>query len=151
MEIIDYPNYLIYDDGRVQNKKTKRFLKQFFNKKDGYYLVALSKNGKRKNFTIHRLVGLHYLEKIEGKDCIDHIDRNKTNNHVSNLRWCNYSENNINKIIQSNNKLGIKNIFYCQTYKCYFFQIIRQHIKHSKKFKTLEECIKYRDEYLEKH
>ena len=150
MEIIDYPNYLIYDDGRVYSKYKNKFLKPRINIKNAYHSVGLCNNGKQKYFYIHRLVGLHYLEKIEGKDCIDHIDRDKSNNHVNNLRWCNHSENNINKIIQSNNKLGIKNIFYCQTYKCYFFQISRNDIKHSKKFKTLEECIKYRDEYLEK-
>ena len=45
MEIEGYENYLIYDDGRVQNKKTKRFLKQRLDK-DGYSRINVYKNGK---------------------------------------------------------------------------------------------------------
>ena len=147
MEIIDYPNYLIYDDGRVYNKNTKRFLKQKNN--NGYYNIGLFKNGKQKYFYIHRLVGLHYLERVEGKDYIDHIDRDKTNNHISNLRWCNGNENKLNSGIRCDNKLGIKYIRKTKSNN-YKFQISRNDIKHYKTFKTLEECIKYRDEYLEK-
>ena len=145
MEIIDYPNYLIYDDGRVYNKNTKRFLKQKNN--NGYYNIGLFKNGKQKYFYIHRLVGLHYLENVEDKNEIDHIDRNKTNNHISNLRWVNKSENQLNKGVSKNNVLGIKHIRKTK-YDTYRFQIYRQGNWHSKCFKTLDECIKYRDEYL---
>jgi len=147
MEIDGYENYLIYDDGRVQNKKTKRFLKQFFNK-DAYYLVGLYKNGKRKCFSTHRLVALHYLDSVEGKNEIDHIDRNKTNNHISNLRWCNRSENTLNTNTYKSNKLGIKHITKNKDCNTYRFQIIRQNNYHTKCFKTLEECIEYKDNYL---
>tara|TARA_Y100000592_G_scaffold64988_1_gene101113 strand:- start:177 stop:629 length:453 start_codon:yes stop_codon:yes gene_type:complete len=147
MEIEGYENYLIYDDGRVQNKKTKRFLKQRLDK-DGYYKVILCKNGKSKTYRVHRLVGLHYLESVEGKNIIDHIDRNKSNNYVSNLRWVNNAENQHNTDVRKNNKLGLKYICkntHCSTYK---FTINRNNIIHSKHFKTLDECINYRDEYL---
>jgi hypothetical protein len=146
MDIEGYENYLIYDDGRVQNKKTKRFLKQC---KDGvgYYCINLYKNNKSKMFNIHRLVGLHYLESIEGKNVIDHIDRNKTNNHVSNLRWANHSENMINIGVRSNNILGIKHISKTK-YNNYTFTLQRPNIYHSKTFKTLDEAIDYRDNYL---
>jgi len=147
MEIDGYENYLIYENGKVQNKKTKRFLKQQLNK-EGYYQVQLRNNKKPKIWSIHRLVGLHYLESVEGKNIIDHIDRNKTNNHISNLRWCNHSENTINTNVYNSNKLGIKNIFYNQIHKYYVFAIRRNNINHTKYFKTLEECIEYRDEYL---
>lgn len=59
----------------------------------GYKTVGLSKNGKQKHFSVHRLVGFHFLEKPDGKDCINHIDANPSNNHVSNLEWCTQSEN----------------------------------------------------------
>ena len=96
MEIQNYPNYLIYIDGRVQNKKTKRFLKQQLNKQNGYYKVQLYKNSKKKNFEIHRLLALHYIQLVDGKDFVDHIDRNKTNNDISNLGWVNNTENQLN-------------------------------------------------------
>lgn len=56
--------------------------------------VALWKDGKPKDFLVHRLVALAFIPKIEGKNCINHIDGNPKNNNVSNLEWCNHSENN---------------------------------------------------------
>ena len=47
MEIQGYNKYLIYDDGRVYNKKYKRYLK-YGKDKDGYLRVCLSKDGKQK-------------------------------------------------------------------------------------------------------
>ena len=59
----------------------------------GYKTVGLVKNSKQKHFSVHRLVGLHFLNKPEGKNCINHLDANPSNNHVSNLEWCTQSEN----------------------------------------------------------
>jgi len=146
MEIEGYENYLIYNDGRVYSKTKNKFMKSTLDKKKGYYIVSLYKNKKYKSFRIHRLVALHYLERVEGKDEVDHIDRDKTNNHVSNLRWCNHSENNINKGVHHNNKLGIKHII--KIGNIYKLQINRNGNRHVKYLKTLEEAIEYRDNYL---
>lgn len=56
--------------------------------------VTLWKEGKYKDYLVHRLVALAFLEKPEGKDCINHIDGNPKNNNVSNLEWCDHKENN---------------------------------------------------------
>ena len=84
---------------------------------------------------------------MEGKELIDHIDQNKTNNHISNLRWCNKSENSINTGMRKDNKTGHKNISYDKNRNKYMFQIKRNGKKHMKRFKTLEEAIEYRDNY----
>lgn len=42
--------------------------------KDGYLRVGLCKNGKRKNYGIHRLVAEAFIPKIEGKEYVDHIN-----------------------------------------------------------------------------
>ena len=60
---------------------------------NGYMRISLKKDGKLKTFSIHRLVGIHFLEKPDGKDYINHLDADVTNNHVSNLEWCFQSEN----------------------------------------------------------
>lgn len=65
-------------------------------KNNGYLMVILSRHNRIKNWTVHRLVALAFLEKVEGKDSIDHIDGNKLNNSVDNLRWCTRKENNNN-------------------------------------------------------
>ena len=92
MEINNYQDYLIYRDGRVFNKRYNRFLKPCKNT-HGYLRVDLCKNGKHKNFLNHRLVAIHYIDNPENKPCVDHIDGNKTNNNISNLRWVTKIEN----------------------------------------------------------
>lgn len=59
----------------------------------GYKIVSLCNGGKRKTAKVHRLVADAFLEKIDGKTQVNHKDGNKGNNAVSNLEWCNGSEN----------------------------------------------------------
>jgi len=148
MEVKDYPNYLIYDDGRVYSKYSNRFLKPNLNGY-GYLKIVLCKDKKPKTFNIHKLVATHYIPLIEGKDQVDHIDRNKLNNNVSNLRWCSRSENQHNRGVHCNNKLGIQYIN--KRHNRYRFAISRNGKQYEKTFKTLEEAIKYRDMYLEEN
>ena len=61
--------------------------------KDGYYEVTLYKNGKPEYLRVHRLVAINFIEKIEGKDVINHKDGNKINNNVNNLEWVTIQEN----------------------------------------------------------
>lgn len=56
--------------------------------------VNLWKDGKPKTYLVHRLVAEAFIPKVEGKDYINHKDGNRRNNHVSNLEWCTYEENN---------------------------------------------------------
>ena len=60
----------------------------------GYLKVCLNKNGKRKNFDVHRLVGIHFLENKNNFKCLNHKDENKSNNFYSNLEWCTHKYNN---------------------------------------------------------
>ena len=95
--LLDYDNYIIYDNGTVQNKKTKRILKKSLDT-SGYYKVNLYKNGKRKTFRIHQLVAKHFIPNPMLKGYIDHIDQNRLNNNVSNLRYVTNQENCFNRI-----------------------------------------------------
>ena len=60
----------------------------------GYLKVCLNKDCKRKNFDVHRLVGINFLENKHKLKCINHKDEDKTNNFVSNLEWCTHKYNN---------------------------------------------------------
>ena len=112
MEIVDYPNYLIYEDGRVYNQKFKRYVKPPLQNYT-YYRYNLCKNGEKKSVMIHRLVAIHYIPNPDNKPCIDHIDGNKINNNINNLRWVSHIENdNAFRSISTNNTSGIKNISY---------------------------------------
>lgn len=61
--------------------------------KDGYCLIALSKNGKVRGFKVHRLVADAFIPLVQGKEIINHKDSNRRNNKVTNLEWCNTHEN----------------------------------------------------------
>nr|MBQ4455310.1 HNH endonuclease [Clostridia bacterium] len=60
----------------------------------GYYMVNLSKDGKEKSYTIHRLVAEAFISNPEGLPCVNHKDEQKLNNDVSNLEWCTVCYNN---------------------------------------------------------
>jgi hypothetical protein len=83
--------YTIYSDGKVYSNKTKKFIKPHI--ENGYYRIGLYINGKPKTYKLHRLIGECFIQKPEGKNQINHKDCNKLNNDVSNLEWCNNSEN----------------------------------------------------------
>lgn len=83
--------YEVSDEGNVRNKKTGRILKP--GKKNDYKFVGLFKNGKSKYRLVHRLVGKAFIPNPDNKPEIDHIDKNRSNNNVDNLRWVDRQEN----------------------------------------------------------
>lgn len=96
-ELTHYNNYEVSNLGKVRNKKTKRILKPGC--KGGYHVVGLSHNGKTKTFSVHQLVGLCFIENSENKPQINHIDKDRSNNSISNLEWCSAAENNAHKCL----------------------------------------------------
>jgi hypothetical protein len=58
---------------------------------------VLCENGKTKTFLLHRLVAENFIANPLGLPEVDHKDRDKTNNHVGNLKWVTVSENNLNR------------------------------------------------------
>ena len=91
-EILNYENYLIYDDGNVFNKNTNKMLSGSIGE-NGYKYYRLSKNGKKQMFYAHRLVAEAFLDNPDNKPEVNHKNLDKTNNHVSNLEWVTRVEN----------------------------------------------------------
>lgn len=93
--------------------------------KAGKILGHVNQAGYRKvkffgtTYMQHRLAWyLHY--KTDPKSMlIDHIDGNKSNNKIANLRLADYSQNRINTGIRSNNKTGVIGVHFCKKRKRY--------------------------------
>ena len=103
--------YRVEEDGGVFRLagnmcKVEREIKPQINKK-GYKRVNLCINGKVTQMLVHRLIALTYIPNPENKPHIDHIDRNKLNNHISNLRWVTNLENMQNKELGKSGEMYI--------------------------------------------
>lgn len=54
----------------------------------GYLMVHLrNREGERKGKLVHRIVAEAFLIALKNETQVDHIDENKVNNRVDNLRW----------------------------------------------------------------
>ena len=91
-KIEEYENYEVSNKGNVRNTDTGRILKPCKNNW-GYLSVNLYKDGIGKNFSIHNLIALYFIPNPDNLREIDHIDQNKTNNSITNLRWVSRSNN----------------------------------------------------------
>ena len=69
----------------------------------GYKQLCIHVRGMeyKKYFLLHRLVAGAFIPAVEHMNQVDHIDRDKTNNRVENLRWCDSQINNCNRTDQS--------------------------------------------------
>ncbi len=128
--IPDYEGlYVINNYGIVKSLKTNK-IKTPFLRPNGYYEITLWKNGKKKNWLVHRLVAKTFnisksnFKYMQNEDIthtimdeleINHIDENKLNNFADNLEWCtpkyNCNYGSRNKRIGIANKGGLKYVY----------------------------------------
>lgn len=84
--------YQVSNLGRIKSLNYKhtsreRILKTKKNR-SGYVVVNLNQAGKRKTYSIHRLVAQAFIDNPQNLPMVNHRDENKQNNIVSNLEWC---------------------------------------------------------------
>lgn len=104
-DIPGYPDYSITSDGRVWSKERKvlgrwgnyRIKKGKWLKPDlsnsGYLRVGLWKDQASKKLSLHRLVLMTWDRLPEDWEQCDHINENKTDNRLENLRWVSAQQN----------------------------------------------------------
>ena len=100
MEIILFNHTLkVFEDGMILVKKKDVFYEKKYILINGYKYLQLNFQGKRKNYYGHRIVAHAYLGlDIENpKIFIDHINRDKLNNNVCNLRIVTHQQNQFNR------------------------------------------------------
>lgn len=141
--------YRVSNKGRVSNYK--RILTPTDNG-NGYLIIGLCKDGKKKNFYIHRLVAGAFIDNPKNKPVVNHRDYNTKNNNAENLEWATqkenviYSKNNMRhrkSITQTNT--GERYISYRKSKATYRVTVDR---KEYGTYKTLQEAVVRRDEIL---
>lgn len=86
-----YERYVLFQSGEIINTETR--VKKVLSVKNGYFFCWLHKDGKGEMFYLHRLLAEAFIPNPDKHRYVDHIDRNKQNNDLSNLRWCSQSAN----------------------------------------------------------
>lgn len=91
--IKEYPLYSVSTEGRILKNSTRKIMKPS-EKPNGYMSINLfTCDGRRKKELVHRLVALTFIPNPNGLPQVNHIDRVRNHNSVSNLEWVTAKEN----------------------------------------------------------
>ena len=115
--------YGISEDGEVYSYRLKRFLKTTLDK--GYYRVMLTKDERRYLKLLHRLIAETFIPNPDNLPLIDHINRDKTNNSIANLRWVTNQQNCMNQSKSKNTTSSLhKGVYWDKQHKKWRSQIM---------------------------
>jgi hypothetical protein len=139
--------YDVSDTGEIRNSKTKKIRKTSI--RGGYHRVIIRENNNPFNKTISIMVAERFLPRIDLPGLtVDHIDRNKNNNCASNLRWASRTVQALNRTMGIANS-GLRHINIRKDNGNPRVVIVRENkTVYNKTFKTLQEAINARDNYI---
>ena len=90
-------DYEIYNEFPfyIRKKKNGKIVKEYVDKSNGYVRLSLN----QVQYYKHRIIALHFLPNDDPliKTEVDHINHDRTDYHIENLRWCSREENQRNK------------------------------------------------------
>ena len=102
VDLVGYDNYeiLAAEPFTIRRKDNKRIVTEFLNN-SGYLRLMLRTPGGQIAKLKHRLIAEQFLPNPNNLPEVDHIDRDKLNNSLNNLRWVSRSDNNRNRTVSS--------------------------------------------------
>lgn len=83
----------MFEDGTIAQDPNRKITYKGTKSHNGYLYIKRKYKGKRKQIMIHKLVAICYLGDKSKTRQVNHIDGDKTNNHVDNLEWAIPKEN----------------------------------------------------------
>ena len=89
----EYPHYKIYPDGKVYSIKLKKYISGHKNKRGYYAFTLYDAEGRRKHKGLHQLLAMAFIPNIHNHEVVRHLDDNKDNNSLDNLKWGTIKEN----------------------------------------------------------
>lgn len=89
----------------------------------GYKTVCLRKDNAKKMQRVHRLVAQAFISNPENKQFVDHIDGDRLNNVVTNLRWCTPRENMNNEVTYPRNRRALQEAWNKRSKKVYQYTL----------------------------
>ena len=84
--------YACTTHGDIWSHRSDKFLSPSKNKR-GYLHVTFTKDGKRYDYRVNRLIAITFLDNPNNLPQVNHIDGNKLNNNYDNLEWCDQVHN----------------------------------------------------------
>lgn len=145
-DIIGYETYSISSYGQVKINKKNKLMVQITTA-TGYKRVCLTKDGKGKMMSVHRLVAMGFLPNPDNKATVNHKNHIRNDNRVDNLEWATQQE----QCLHSHHKLGKSREKHISItpYSKYQVNIIRNYKSvFCKTYDALEEAIEHRNNYL---
>ena len=106
---------------------------------------------KKKALTIHRLVGLSLIDNPNNYRELDHINGDKNDNTITNLRWCNREINvaNTSKFLKGNYSSKYRGVYYYSKHNRWCCCITTNKKKcHLGSFNTEKEAVEARNNYI---
>jgi hypothetical protein len=119
-----FESYQVSSCGRVKNTTQCCIMKTSSGNKNGYVRVEITDGKIRKTCFVHNLVAKHFINNPLNLPVPDHIDRVKTNNHSTNLRWASFTNN-------AHNRNKTENIT-----SRYYGVVLYEHMIRPKKYKV---------------
>jgi len=92
--VIKDSNYSISIDGTLTNLLNGK-IKKWTKDTNGYMKTQIWTNGKCINITQHRILAQYFIDNLESKTQVNHINGIKHDNHIENLEWVTQSENSL--------------------------------------------------------
>jgi hypothetical protein len=146
-----FPDYQVSNLGRIKSLDYRRSgIEQIMklNRVGDYLGTSLWRDKKEHKKYLHRLMAIAFLPNPDNLPDVDHINRNKHDNRLENLRWYSKRNNGLNtddrpRITKYGAYIGFN-----QKEQKYRFQRQRENNRICRRFDTLEEAIAFRDAYL---